>query len=126
MKKLLILTLILGTILSCSKNDDINDVNIRLSNISNLNFENIIVNPGGSEKINYGDLKSRMLSDYKNFVKAYSYGFVELTANGKKYSITPIDYVGETPLSNGNYTYELNLEDRQTGNAELTISLIKE
>ena len=63
MKKLLIVTLILGTILCCTKNNDINDVNIRLSNISNLNFENIIVNPGGSERINYGDLNSGMLSD---------------------------------------------------------------
>ncbi len=77
--------LTVGMLLSCTKNDDINDVNIRLSNISDLNFENIIVNPGSSEDVNYGNLDSGMTSDYKNFGKAYRYGFVELTANGEKY-----------------------------------------
>lgn len=126
MKKLTILILAIVILCNCTKNDDTNDVNIRLSNISALNFENIIVNPGSSERVNYGDLDAGMFSGYKNFQKAYSYGFVELIAEGEKYSIIPIDYVGETPLSNGSYTYQLDLVDREGGYTQLTITLIKE
>ncbi|WP_143144347.1 hypothetical protein [Flaviramulus basaltis] len=112
--------------MNCTKNNEISDVNIRLSNISDLNFENIIVNPGSSERVNYGNIDSGMFSDYKNFEKAYGYGFVELTANGEKYSIVPIDYVGESPLRDGDYTYQLDLVKRDGGYSELTINLIQE
>lgn len=126
MKKLIILIFTIVIISSCSNDDGISDVNIRLSNTSALNFESIVVNPGGSDSVSYGNLDSGLFSDYKNFEKAYRYGFIELTANGKTYALVPIDYVGESPLRNGNYTYELNLIEREGDYIELTLNLIED
>ena len=44
---------------------------------------------------------------YQTFDLAYRYAFVELEIDGKTYTLQPIDYVGETPLENGNYTYSI-------------------
>ena len=125
MKKLIILIFTVGIVSNCT-NDGMSNVNIRVSNSSELNFENIVVDPGASENVDFGNLDSGMFSDYKNFEKAYRYGFVELTANGETYSIIPIDYVGESPLRNGNYTYALELVEREGDNTVLMMNLIQE
>ncbi len=117
---------IIGILSSCSKERDVNNVNIRISNISDLNFENIKVGTSSVKFIDYGDLETNALSDFKNFEKAYRIAFVDLIADGKPYSITPVDYIGETPLSDGNYTYVLDLAGREDGIKELMINLIEE
>ncbi len=125
MKKILILIFAISLFSNCSEDDTNNDVNIRLSNVSDSDFENIIVNTTTGD-INYGNLKSREVSEYKNFNKAYRYAYVELNIGEKTYTIQPIDYVGETPLNDGNYTYQLDLVSYEEGFLDLTITLIEE
>ncbi|WP_424000760.1 hypothetical protein [Maribacter sp. IgM3_T14_3] len=125
MKKILILIFAICLFLNCSKDDSNNDVNIRLSNVSDSDFENIIVNTTTGDT-NYGDIKSNQVSEYKNFNKAYRYAYVELNIGEETYTIQPIDYVGETPLTNGNYTYQLDLVSYEEGFLDLTITLIEE
>ena len=126
MKKIIVFILTVGLVSNCSKNDEKADVNIRVSNVSNFNFENIIVNPGASNNVEYGNLDVGMSSDYRNFEKAYSYGFIQLTANGEEYSLIPIDYVGESTLSDGNYTYQLDLVDTEAGFLELRLYFVQD
>ncbi|SNR42495.1 hypothetical protein SAMN04488009_1594 [Maribacter sedimenticola] len=121
MKQILILIFAICLFSNCSKDDSNNDVNIRLSNVTDMDFENIIVNT-----TNYGNLKSNQVSEYKNFNKAYRYAYVELNIGEETYIIQPIDYVGETPLTNGNYTYQLDLVSYNEGFLDLTITLIEE
>jgi len=124
MKKTLILILTIATLISCSNNDDKGNVNIRLSNSSNFNFENIIVNTS-TGNMNYDNLNSGEFSEYKTYELAYRYAFIELLADGETYTLQPIDYVGETPLKNGNYTYEINVNP-QSQFEKITISLLSE
>ena len=125
MKKILVLIFAICLFSNCSKDDSNNDVNIRLSNVSDSDFENIIVNTTTGDT-NYGNLKSNQVSEYKNFNKAYRYAYVELNIGGETYTIQPIDYVGETLLTNGNYTYQLDLVSYEEGFLDLTITLIEE
>jgi hypothetical protein len=108
MKK--ILTLILLTIIfySCSSTEESTDLQIRISNVSEFNFENIIVNASG-EKVNFGNLNSNANSEFKSFDLAYRYAFVEFQIDGETFTLQPIDYVGETPLDSGKYSYEINV-----------------
>jgi len=54
---------------------------------------------------------------------AYRLAFVELQINGKKYTIQPVDYVGET-VEKGNYTYKITVNsDPKYG---LNMELIKD
>ncbi len=115
------------TLASCSKNDEA--INIRLSNVSIYNFENIVVNTSTNSTgiMNYDNLASGQFSEYKEFEIAYRYAYVELTIEGEIYKFQPVDYVGETPLDGGNYTYELNAYPQaQVGYNYLSIELIEE
>ena len=107
MKKIMILIIIIATLFSCSKDNVNNKVKIRLSNVSQYNFKNIVVNTT-TGNVNFEDLESGQKSEYKAFDKAYRYAFVELKIDGKIYTLKPIDYVGETLLENGNYTYQID------------------
>ena len=86
---------------SCSKEDELL---IRVINVSEYNYENVIIN---SE--NFGDINADERSDYIAFEMAYRYSYIDLEINGEGFTQIPIDYVGETPLSNGKYSYLIDV-----------------
>jgi hypothetical protein len=113
MKKILTVLLLTIIFCNCSSSNESTDLQIRISNVSEFNFENIIVNASG-EKVNFGNLNSNSKSEFKAFDLAYRYAYVELEIDGESLTLQPIDYVGETPLENGKYSYELNInQDNQ-------------
>lgn len=75
---------------------------IRVRNGSDIDFKDVIV--GGKM---YGDIKPGALTDYQTWKGAYGYSSVSLTATNKPLRIQPIDYVGETPLGDGHFTFVL-------------------
>ena len=95
----------------CARED--NTVRIRIKNASNFDFENVYVNTGGAENT-YGDLSAGQVTEYKEFVSAYRYAYIRLVVNGHMATLQPIDYVGETHLTGGKYTYEITTD----GNSE--------
>jgi hypothetical protein len=120
---LLCLGLGLG-LFSCKKEDTTpqgtGDIFIRVRNASQSQFADIFINTSGGEN-KYSPVAAGQKSDYKAFTKAYKYAYVKLTTQGQSLVIHPIDYVGETPLKPGYYTYAL---DVATGNpGRLTITL---
>jgi hypothetical protein len=126
MKKILVLIISITTFISCSKDDEnSSELKIRLANVSQFDFQNIKVNTSTGD-VNYGNLKAGKKSDYKVFETAYSYAFIEVEINGKTYTIQPIDYVGETPLVNGNYAYQINANNSQEQYQKLSLRLMKE
>ena len=121
---------VIGVLFSCSNdtNEDspvpqTSSVQIRIQNASPYKFENIIVNTY-DKATNFENLNSNQKSTFKTFDVAYGYAFVQLQISGKTYTYQPIDYVGETPLVNGNYTYKITV----TSNSyqDLSLELIKD
>ena len=100
-------------------------VQIRLANVSSLDYKNIVVNTS-TGNVNFEDLNAGQISDYKSFDLAYRYAFVELEINGETYTIQPIDYVGETPLENGKYTYQIDANESLEKFGKLSISLVED
>tara|TARA_R110002126_G_scaffold90404_1_gene215484 strand:+ start:4537 stop:4701 length:165 start_codon:yes stop_codon:yes gene_type:complete len=43
---------------------------------------------------------------------AFRYAYIELTVDEEPYRLQPYNFVGETPLENGSYTYSLNLDNK--------------
>ena len=122
MKKILILIISISILASCS-NDDNNDVsqlNIRLSNISQFDFQNIVVNTT-TGNTNFENISSLQTTNYKTFKTAYRYAFVELQIDGETYTLQPVEYVDETPLENGNYTYQIDVN-----NSNLSLTLVED
>jgi pyruvate carboxylase len=97
-------------------------VEIRIANASAVAFERVVVRfPRQVE--DYGALAALSQSDYRAIEQAYRYASVEVQVEGEKLLLQPIDYVGESRLASGRYTYVLDLVG--TGR-ELTLTLRRE
>jgi hypothetical protein len=123
------LLIITGVFSGCSNNSEENEsgIQIRIHNASPYYFENVIVNSGYTAKdIHYENLISNKKSNYKTFDLAYRYAFVELQIEGKTYTIQPIDYVGETELVNGIYTYKITANSSLNQYQKLDLEFIRD
>ena len=49
---------------------------------------------------------------------------MQVEIEGEIYTLQPIDYVGEIPLENGNYTYEIDANDSLLRFDKLTLTLV--
>ena len=119
---------ILLTTTSCDKNhirncdehdvsacdEDPNKVNLRIKNVSEYDFCNVVLFPPQEGK-NYGIVGEGETTCYRSFDVAYDYASIELYIGEKYFGLFAIDYVGETPLSNGNYTYSIDVVDFENG-----------
>ena len=79
---------------------------IRVRNDSKVDFKNVVV---GSKK--YGDIKQGATTDYQTWKTAYRYSSVSLLADSKPLKLQPEDYVGETPLGDGHFTFVITIKD---------------
>lgn len=121
MVRILFFILTMNCLLGCAGG---NEVNIRLSNISQYDFTNIVVNTSTGDT-HFDDLISGKKSEYKQFSKAYKYAFIALKINGETYTLQPIDYIGERSLKRDNYTYQINADTAKGRYGGLRLTLIK-
>lgn len=104
-------------------NIDPNATNIRLHNASEFDFKNVEVNTSVNT-VMFGDIKNGAKTDYQQFEIAYRYAFIRLFIDGAEFIIQPVDYVGETPLGPGVFTYVLDVVDFK--NRALNITAVEE
>ncbi len=106
MKRLIpLVLLVLVSVFSCTDRDDnIDSVNIRIKNVSDLSFDTVQV--GNADAV-HENVAPGEFSEYFSYEEAYRYAYIELVAAGETYILQPIDFVGEDPLNVGFYTYEL-------------------
>lgn len=83
-------------------------VNVRVANNSSFSFDRVeVVFP--ENRVDYGGVRANGVSEYAPVTAAYRYAYIEVQIGGQVLKIQPIDYVGETPLEAGRYTYQLNV-----------------
>ena len=113
MKKYMLLPVLFLTLcFGCEDRDDnLSAVNLRIKNTSEVSFSTVQV--GAADKI-HTDVASGEYSDYLEYETAYKYAYISLVAQDTTYTLQPVDFVGETPLPLGFYTYELDItEDKR-------------
>jgi hypothetical protein len=88
---------------------------VRILNATSWMMEECIVDPSGAivstpgpNSHNYGPVGVNSASDYHRYEEIYRYAWIRLTMNGKTYYLQPIDFVGETPLPDGHFTYKIS------------------
>ncbi len=108
MKPILIVLLSFGLLaLSCTDRDDeVNAVFIRIKNASNFTYDEVQV---GEQDSLHTNIAAGDYSDYLPYEIAYRYAFISIKAADMTYTLQPIDFVGETELPLGFYTYELGV-----------------
>jgi hypothetical protein len=97
-------------------------VEIRIANRSDRDFDRVDAT-FDPEKVEYGAVAKGATSEYRTVKQAYRYALVEVTAGGQTSRFHPIDYVGETPLEPGRYTYALTIEPSDN---TITIDLVED
>lgn len=111
MRKTVLLSILFVVFLGCDTDENDNEfanVQIQISNISDFDFDNVNVSTTG-EIMNFENVASNSKSDFQVFEIAYRFAFIEFLINGEVFTFQPIDFVGETPLENGNYAYEIDV-----------------
>lgn len=116
MKRFLIITIsVFVIIIGCTDRDDeLDGVQIRVKNVSTLQYDSIQV---GGEDMVHINIGPDSFSEYLEYETAYSYDYINILAGEETYVLQPIDYVGETPLPFGFYTYEVGINE--SGNVTL-------
>lgn len=106
--------------LNCTEEE--NAVFIRIDNASQHDFSNLAL----LDK-ELGNLVAGAQTDYSEFEIAYRYGRVKLNIDSIYLGISPIDFVGETPLENGKYTYKLDIfEDADGAPSNISLEFIED
>lgn len=86
------------------------DTRLRLRNETGYELTQVTVaSPGLEER--FDRIPAGGTTEYRRVARLYRYAYVEATVNGRVSRIMPIDYVGETPLGSGSYTFVLGLTD---------------
>ncbi|NJB70691.1 hypothetical protein GGR42_001153 [Saonia flava] len=95
--------------ISCTDRDDnVETVDIRIKNVSSVTFDEVQV--GGEEMI-HENIAPDKFSEYLEYETAYRYAYIQIKSGAEVYTLQPFDFVGETPLAIGVYTYELDIDE---------------
>lgn len=91
---------------------------VRIENASAVDFDSFDVH-FPNEVISYGSVAAGKISEYREVSGAYRYAYTEASAGERHFVLQPIDYIGETFVPNGAYTYRYDvnaLDEPVTGN----------
>lgn len=95
-------------------------VEIRINNVSNLDFDRVCVHLPDEPEVEYGPISKGGVTGFRATRRAYRYAGFSVRAGKQEFSLQPVDYMGEQELPPGRYTYVLGLD-----NGRLTVKLEK-
>ena len=82
---------------------------IRLRNASAFELTNVTFRPG-QPKLEFDRIRPGEATNYVTVPNSYGYGYLEVLVNGSRRVIQPIDYVGESYIGDGRFTFEITVE----------------
>jgi hypothetical protein len=126
---LLLLILTLSLFANCEDSNKYkSELNIRVSNVSQFNLENIqIIVSTESEKINIEKINSGQMTEYIVFEKAKLSPQIELQIEGKNFTINESLAISTDMINGGgNYTYQIDANDSQEQYEKLNFLLVQE
>jgi hypothetical protein len=78
---------------------------VRVANGTGLPLQNARING-----ISFGDVPVDGVSRYHALTPAYRYAALHVEVAGQEFDMLPDDYIGETPLGRGKFTYRIQRE----------------
>ena len=82
---------------------------IRLRNASTFELTAVTFAPGTS-RVEFARIGPAEVTPYSDVASAYSYGYLDVRVNGERRQLQPIDYVGESPIGSGRFTYVITID----------------
>lgn|GEM_PF-2162756 len=109
----------------CAIVDPGGSVETRIENASAVTIDRVVVYPGGRDSLVATNLAVGERTRYLAVERAYRLVTVEARIGADIVRQQVIDYVGETPLGSGRYTYRVRVIPR-TGNPGLEVELVED
>ncbi len=88
-------------------------VQVRIRNAGEVALADVTVTFPDNQTIGFGDLPVGAASRYAPVALAYRYALIVATANGTGHRWQPIDFMGESPLAPGYYSYAISVDGDQ-------------
>lgn len=112
MKKLLIISLLILSVLACKKTkyEPEGPTDVRVKNISDVAFTEVRVNISDSIKL-MGNIGSNGYSEYMRFHKAFVVAEISAKVSGQLFTTGIVDYTGKTYQGQVKLTYEVWISD---------------
>ena len=112
MKKILLISIIILSVLACKKTkfEPEGPTDVRVKNSSNVAFTDVRVNISDTIRV-MGDIPAGGYSAYIRFPKAYAVALVTAKVSGQLFSTTMPDYTGKNYLGQVKITYDVNISD---------------
>ena len=82
---------------------------IRLRNASSFELTAVTFQPG-NPKLQFDRISAGETTPYATVSGAYSYGYLDVLVGGAHRVIQPTDYVGESTIGEGRFTYVITVE----------------
>lgn len=130
MKKIILVSIILLSVLACKKTDFAPEgpTDVRIKNISDITFNEVVVSTSENkgDTLSFGNIISGAATEYSRFSKAYPKAEIsaKIAVNGAlvKFSTGPVNYTYMQYIGQDMVTYEVYISNMNTH--ELTISKI--
>ncbi len=105
--------LLLGVlVVSCNKDNEgpsSGKVGIRIENLSNFTFDEVLLETGGGGEQEYFDIPPGGITGYKPFNYTYRYAYIRAILQDDTLTLQPIDFFGEQKFTEGNFTFRLDI-----------------
>jgi len=115
MKRIILIVALILPVIACKKQEiePLGPTDVRISNITDKTFENVIVNTSGGEN-NYGTILPGGTSEYYRFEKSYPEIDISLFINGVAYHTVKQDYTYQNYVGHVKCTYKVYISDPAT------------
>ncbi|MGC3955843.1 MAG: hypothetical protein QM804_16630 [Propionicimonas sp.] len=90
-------------------------VQVRMQNFGDTRLDDVRAAFPSNERLELGSLLAGASSEYHIVQLAYEPTWIAVKQRGKEWVYQPVDYVGETRLRPGRYTYEIRVVDEGNG-----------
>jgi hypothetical protein len=127
MKKLILVSLIVLSVLACKKTEFTPEgpTDVRIKNISDITFSEVVVSTSEikGDTLVFGNILSGATSEYIRFSKAYPKAEISamIAVNGAlvKFSTGPVDYTFMNYIGQDMITYEVFISNMNTHKLEI-------
>ncbi len=82
---------------------------IRLRNASTFELTDVTFAPG-SPRLEFARIAPGATTEYRTVDGAYRYGYLDVLVDGTRRVLQPIDYVGESVIGEGRFTYVITID----------------
>jgi len=117
------LLVLVATVAACANllsSDD--GTRVRLRNASSFELTAVTF-ASGQASLEYARIAPGETTDYVRVENAYSYGMLDVLVGGQHRRIQPIDFVGESYIGDGKFTYVITVD---AGTRNPQVALVEE